>query len=98
MPPTQSPLAIALQSSASDIARLLVELAEVEVAEHDARLTGIHNSHESSVTGRERDGDLNSRDLRNERIRVRAKLDAARIAYETITTLLGLGFTDWPNP
>lgn len=70
----------------------------MEVAEHDARLDGIRNSQESSVTGRERDGDLNSRNLRNERTRVRARLDAARVTHDTITTLLGLGFVDWPSP
>ena len=91
------PLAVALQSSTSDIARFLTELAEVEVGEHEARLSGISASTESSVTGRERDGDLNARQLHAEKIRVRARLDAARITHQTITTLLSLGFTDWPS-
>lgn len=92
------PLATALQSTASDIARLLTELAEVEIAEHDARMAGVQHSQESGVTARDRDGDLNAWQSRNERTRVRARLDAARITHETITTLLGLGFTDWPSP
>lgn len=92
------PLATALQSTASDIARLLIELSEVEIAEHDARMAGVANSQESGVTARGIDGDLNAWQTRNERTRVRARLDAARITYDTIVVLLGLGFTDWPSP
>lgn len=90
-------LATALQSTTTDISRLLVELAEVEVAEHEARLNGIVNSTESTVTARERDGDLAARQFHVEKIRVRARLDRARITHQTVTTLLQLGFTDWPS-
>lgn len=71
-----------------ELTSLVRELAEVEVAETQAKLEGYIHSRESSNAGRERDGDANARDLTAERTRLRARVKIAELERETILALL----------
>ena len=74
-----------------DLQRKIVELAECEVAEHQARIEGYMNSPEQSHAGRERDADYHASNWHVERLRVKAQVEVARLERETTMTLLSLG-------
>lgn len=77
---------------------LLRELAECEIAEHNAYLNGYMTSPESSNAARERAGEASSWELHQETLRVRAKVDSSRVHHSTLLALLASLPPDPPSP
>lgn len=51
------------------------ELAEIQKAEADARVQGIENSYETTITARRKDGDVNALSYTKESIEYKARVD-----------------------
>lgn len=79
-----------LLTATHELQSLIRELAEVELAEMNARIEGQARSPESSASGREQDGRANARNFTEERIRLSARVEAARLRRDTIIEVLRL--------
>ena len=79
-----------LRTQTRELTQLVTELAEVEVAEHQAFIHGYIHSQSPTETGRKRDGDYAAMDFAAERTRLRARVEVARLERETTLTLLAL--------
>lgn len=64
------------------------ELAEILKAEADARVQGIENSFESTITARRNDGDRNALSYTKESIEYKARLDIHQQWIDFYTLLL----------
>lgn len=76
---------------------LIRELAECEIAEHNAYLNGYMTSPESTNAARERAGEASSWELHQETLRVRAKVESARVHHSTLLALLAAYPTSPPH-
>lgn len=77
MEPSGAALLIAsrLKDTYKQLADARGELAEILKAETEARVRGIENSYESTITARRKDGDLQALEYSKESIEWKAKVD-----------------------
>ncbi len=74
-----------------ELAGLHMELATVRVGERQAKIRGFHASTEQTVSGRERDADLNALDLTVTVFELVGEVEAATQERDLLRYLLGGG-------